>query len=171
MDIRKTDKKCYPRNVTFDNGRTSPIPNQKKFKSDFIKYHGCSLAAFYVALRFCGKKVKMNPLLKWSRKHLKKYMRAKLTIKGVAQGINRKTGRNVAKYRRNATPKQVLKALKKGHLVLLELGNPIHTITLYRSKGQTYRIDHGQIKGVKVNSIVQKATSSSTYRGWVEVKG
>lgn len=113
----------------------------------------------------------MNPLLKWSRKHLKKYMRAKLTIKGVAEGINRKTGRKVATYRRKATTKKVLKALEQGHLVLLELGNPIHTITLYRSKGETYRIDHGRITAVKVKSMVEKATSSSTYRGWVEVRG
>lgn len=171
MKITKQSKSTYPRKVTFDNGRTSPIPNQKKFKSSFIRNHGCSLAAFYVALRFCGKKVKMNPLLKWSRKNLKSQMKSKLTIKGVSQGINKKTGRRCASYHKKATTAPILNALKKGHLVLLELGNPIHTITLYRSGGTTYRIDHGNVKKVKLKDMIKKATKNSTYRGWVDVKG
>ena len=36
MKITKTKSSVYPRKVTFNNGRVSPVPNQKKFKSDFI---------------------------------------------------------------------------------------------------------------------------------------
>ena len=171
MKITKLKKSTYPRKITFDNGRSSKIPNQKKFKSEYIRHHGCSLAAFYVALGFCGKTMKINPLLKWSRKNLKKYMRAKLTIKGVAVGINKRTGSKRATYHKKATYNQILNALKRGHLVLLELGNPIHTVTLYRSDGKNYRIDHGQIKKTKLKELVKKATKSSTYRGWVDVRG
>lgn len=171
MKIKKTKSSAYPRKVTFDNGRKSPIPNQKHFKSSFIKHHGCSLAAYYVALRFCGKKVKMNDLLKWSRKNLKKYMKAKLTIKGVAAGLNKQCGRKVAKYHRKPTLKMVNNALNKGQLVLFEQGGPIHTVVLYRSGGKTYKIDHGNVSKVSTKSIVNKATSSNTYRGCVIVKG
>lgn len=171
MKITKTKSAPYPRKVTFNNGRVSPVPNQKKFKSDFIKHHGCSMAAFYIALRFCGKKEKMNPLLKWSRSHLKKYMKSKLTIKGVARGLNKKCGRKVATYYKKPTLKRVNDALNHGYLVLMEQGGPIHTLVLYRANGKTYKLDHGNVSKVSTKSVVNKATSNSTYRGLVIVKG
>lgn len=171
MKIIKTKSSPYPRKVIFNNGRESPVPNQKKFKSSFIRNHGCSMAGFYIALRFSGKKEKMNPLLKWSRSHLKGYMKAKLTIKGVAVGLNKKCGRKVATYHKKPTWSKVNKALSDGHLVLVERGNPIHTVVLYRASGKTYMLDHGNVKKASAKSIVSKATSNSTYRGWVDVKG
>ena len=171
MKIKKTKSSAYPTKVTFDNGRKSYVPNQYKFKSDFIKHHGCSLAAFYIALRFCGVKMKMNPLLKWSRKKLKSYMKAKLTIKGVAKGLNKKCGRSVAKYYKKPTLKRVNDALDKGYLVLMERRDPIHTLVLYRANGKTYKLDHGKVSKVSTKSLVSKATSNSTYRGLVIVKG
>ena len=171
MKIKKTNKATYPRRVTFNNGRKSPVPNQKKFKNSFIRNHGCSMAGFYIGLRFCGKKERMNPLLKWSRSHLKKYMKAKLTIKGVAVGLNKKCGRKVATYHKKPTWKKVDKALSAGHLVLVERGDPIHTVVLYRASGKTYMLDHGNVKKISAAKMVKKATKSSTYRGWVDVKG
>lgn len=171
MKIRKTKSSHYPRKVTFNNGRKSPIPNQKKFKNSFIRNHGCSLAAFYIGLRFSGEKMKMNPLLAYSRKNLKRYMRAKLTIKGVAAGLNKQCGRKVAAYHAKANYKKIRQALKDGHLVILEQGNPIHTVVLYHANGKTYKLDHGHVSRVSLKSVVRKATNSSTYRGWIDVKG
>ena len=171
MKITKTKSDKYPRRVTFNNGRKSHVPNQKKFKNDFIRHHGCSMAAFYIALSFCGKKEKMNPLLKWSRSHLKKYMKSKLTIKGVARGLNKKAGRKVATYHKTASLKAINRALDAGHLVLLETGDPIHTNVIYRASGKTYHLDHGNVKKISAAKMVKKATKSSTYRGWVDVKG
>ena len=171
MKITKTKSSKYPRKVTFNNGRKSPVPNQKKFKSSFIRNHGCSMAGFYIGLRFCGKKEKMNPLLKWTKKHLKKYMKSKLTIKGVAKGLNKKTGRKVATYHKTCGLKSINKALNNGHLVLLETGSPIHTNVLYRANGKTYHLDHGNVKKVNTAKMVKKATKSATYRGWVDVRG
>lgn len=172
MKITKTKSSKYPRRVTFNNGRSSPVPNQKKFKSSFIRNHGCSMAGFYIALRFCGKKEKMNPLLKWSRGHLKAYMKSKLTIKGVAKGLNKKAGRKVATYHRVANLSKINKALDAGHLVLLETGDPIHTNVLYRSKpSHTYHLDHGNVKKINTAKMVKRATKSATYRGWVDVRG
>lgn len=171
MKITKTKSSKYPRRVTFNNKRTSPVPNQKKFKNEFIRSHGCSLAAFYIALRFSGVKMKMNPLLHWTRAHLKSYMKSKLTIKGVAKGLNKKTGRKVATYHKTCGLKAINKALNAGHLVLLETGNPIHTNVLYRASGKTYHLDHGNVKKVSTAKIVNKATKSATYCGWVDVRG
>lgn len=172
MNTIKTKSDKYPRRVTFNNGRSSPVPNQKKFKNDFIRNHGCSLAAFYIALRFSGKKEKMNALLKWSRSHLKGHMKAKLTIKGVAKGLNKKAGRKVTTYHRIANLSKINKALDSGHLVLLETGDPIHTNVLYRSKPKhTYHLDHGNVKKINTAKMVKRATKSATYRGWVDVRG
>lgn len=172
MKITKTKSDKYPRRVIFNNGRSSPVPNQKKFKNDFIRHHGCSLAAFFIALRFCGKKEKMNPLLKWSRSHLKGYMKSKLTIKGVARGLNKKAGRKVAWYHKICSLKAINRALDSGHVVLLETGDPIHTNVLYRPKPKhTYHLDHGNVRNINTAKMVKRATKSATYRGWVDVRG
>lgn len=171
MKIIKNKNPKFPRKITFDNKRTSPIPAQQKFKTAFIRNHGCSMAAFYISMRFCGKKDTIGTLLKYSKSKLKGYMKTKLTIKGVARGINKRTGRKVATYHKAASLKSINKALDKGHLVLLETGDPIHTNVLYRSKGKTYHIDHGSVKTVNTKAIVKKATKSATYRGWVDVRG
>lgn len=102
---------------------------------------------------------------------MKKNMKSKLTIKGVARGLNKKAGRKVAVYHRACSLKAINKALNSGHLVLLETGNPIHTNVLYRASGKTYHLDHGNVRKVNVAKMVSKATKSATYRGWVDVKG
>lgn len=167
----KTKYKKYPNKVTFDNGRSSPVPSQHRFKNDFIRNHGCSMAAFYIAMRFCGHKDKMGKLLSYARKSLGKYMKAKLTIKGVAKGVNKRAGRRVARYHRTCSKKTINRALDAGHLVLLETGDPIHTNVIYRSSGKTYHLDHGNVKKINVDNLIKKATKSSTYRGWVDIKG
>lgn len=171
MKITKTTNKKYPRKITFDNKRISPVPDQRQFKSDFIRNHGCSMAAFYVGLRFCGKKETMGQLLKWTRQNLKGYLKTKLTVRGVAKGINKKMGRKVAIYHKKASYTAVKKALKVGHLVIIELGQPIHTVVLYYSAGKTYRIDHGNVTRASAKKVVEQATTSETYKGWIEVKG
>lgn len=170
MKLVKTKKAKYPCRVTFNNGRVSPIPSQHKFKTDFIAHHGCSLVGFYIALRFLGRKKKLVPLLRWSRKHLKKYMKAKLTIKGVAAGIN-KMLKGHAVYHKKPTYDMVKSALKKDQLVLLETKDPIHTNVLFKGNGNKYyNASDGKVKKINVKDMVKKATTSETYRGCVIVK-
>lgn len=171
MKIIDRKSKPYPKKVIFDNGRSSPVPDQHKFKNPWIRNHGCSLAAFYIGLRFCGVKTKMNPLLKWTRKHLSSYIHAKLTIKGVARGLNKYTKRQVASYHRTCSYSRIRKALNAGHLVLIETGNPIHTNVIYRSHGRTYHLDHGHVRRISAKKLVSHATTASTYRGWVDIRG
>ena len=98
-------------------------------------------------------------------------MKSKLTIKGVAVGLNRKAGRKVAYYHRTNSRKRINKALDKGYLALLETGNPIHTNVLYRASGKTYHLNHGNVNKVNADKLIKKATTSTVYRGWVEVRG
>ena len=167
----KTRKTKYPYKVVFNNGRVAPIPNQYKFKTDYIRHHGCSMCAFYIACRFVGRKDKMGQLLSYANTNLKKHMRTKLTIKGVAAGLNRKSGRKVATYHKSCNRKAINKALDKGHLVLIETGSPIHTNVLYRTGDRTYHLDHGSVKKIDAEKLIKKATKSSIYRGWVDVRG
>lgn len=167
----KTRKTKYPYKVVFNNGCVSPVPNQYKFKTDFIRHHGCSMCAFYIANRFIGRKDKIGILLSYAKTDLKKYMRTKLTIKGVAAGLNRRSGRKVATYHKSCSNKAINKALDEGHLVLIETGSPIHTNVIYRTNGRTYHLDHGNVNTIRIEKLIKKATKSSIYRGWVDVRG
>ena len=113
----------------------------------------------------------MGQLLSFSKQSLRPYMRSKLTIKGVAAGLNRKAGRRVATYHRSYSRRGINKALNAGHLVLLETGSPIHTNVLYRTGGHTYHLDHGKVTKVDSDKLIKKATKSSIYRGWVDIRG
>jgi len=166
MKVIKTKSSKYPRKVIFDNGAKVPIPNQKAFKTSYINRHGCSLVAFYIALRFGGGKKKLTNLLKWSRKNLTGYFYSKLTIKGVARGLKKLGVKAV--YHKKPTFAMVNGALARGKMVLLELGGPIHTTVLYRSKkNKTYRFDHGKRTKCSTKQMVSKATDSKRYRGCV----
>ena len=59
----KKSKKKFPWRIILDNGRTIPVPSQYNFKSSFIRTHGCSLVAFYMALRYKGIKKNMQQCL------------------------------------------------------------------------------------------------------------
>ena len=63
-------KKKYPWRIILDNGRQIPVPSQHDFKSDFIQHHGCSLVAFYMALRYKGIKKNMQQCLAYVKKKL-----------------------------------------------------------------------------------------------------
>lgn len=79
-------KKKFPWRIVLDNGRQIPVPSQYDFKSSFIRTHGCSLVAFYMALRFRGVKKNMQQCLNFARKKLK--CGAKYPLTEIAKGIN-----------------------------------------------------------------------------------
>ena len=79
-------KKKFPWRIVLDNGRQIPVPSQYNFKSSFIRTHGCSLVAFYMALRYKGIKKNMQQVLRHARKKLK--CDAKYPLTEIARGIN-----------------------------------------------------------------------------------
>lgn len=171
MKLVKTNNPKYPYKVTFNNGRTSPIPSQHRFKTEFIADHGCSLVGFYIALRFIGKKKTMTALLRWSRKHLKRFIKSKLTIEGVAAGISTFCPFH-AFYYSKPDYDMVISALKADRLVLLETNSPIHTNVLFKGSGNSYyNASDGRVTKINVKNMVNRATDNKTYRGCVIVEG
>lgn len=171
MTITETNKKKYPYKVTFNNGNVSPIPSQHRFLTTFVQYHGCSLVAFYIALRFLGKKKTMGQVLRWSRRHLKDYIKGKITIKGVSVGINKLFKKDRATYYSSPKYDVIIRALNKDSLVLLETSDPIHTNVLFKGNGDNYyNASDGKVKRVDVVKIVGRATKSMVYKGCVIVR-
>lgn len=168
--VKRADKK-YPLKIILSNGKRIIIPKQSNFSNSWLRYHGCSLMAEYVALQYIGIHKYPIHLLKWHKSHTPNDVKAKVTVKGVSKGINRLAkGKGTAKYYTTPTTTRIKKALSSGAVVIMEEGGPIHSITLIQDNGKNYIINYGNVKRVDVNSIVKKATHNDTYRGMVIVK-
>lgn len=77
-------KKKFPWRIALDNGRQIPVPSQYNFKSSFIRTHGCSLVAFYMALRYKGIKKNMQQVLQVCPKEIE--MRRKVSAHRNCEG-------------------------------------------------------------------------------------
>lgn len=163
-------KKKYPWRIILDNGRQIPVPSQHDFKSNFIRTHGCSLVAFYMALRYKGIKKNMQQVLQYARRKLK--CGAKYPLTEIARGINMICPGKPATYHKSLTTEQLNAKLKKGYMVLFEEGNPIHTVALLRDSksGKIYRFSDGKKSVVTVEKENVRRCTNKTYRGVVIVK-
>lgn len=166
----KKSKKRFPYRIILNSGRAIPVPSQHNFKSDFIRRHGCSLVAFYMALRFRGVKKNMQQCLSYARKKLK--CRAKYPLIEIARGINLICPGKPAVYYKVLTNNQLEAKLKKGYMVLFEESGPIHTVVLLRDSktGKVYRFSDGKKNIVTVETENKKKCTNKTYRGVVIVK-
>lgn len=176
MKVYKTGDKKYPIKITLSNRRQAKVPLQKKFDNAFLRNHGCSIMAEYVALQICGvKKIGKKTLYPihiydWHKKNTPKAVKSKVTLKGVATGINKiGKGKCNAKYYSMPNAEIMKKTMKAGAVVIMELGNPIHSITMVYDSGKYWRIDYGKCRKVNVDKMAKKATKNSTYRGMVIV--
>lgn len=165
----KTKSKKYPLKIVLSDGRKITIPKQSEFKNDFLRHHGCSLMAEFVALQYVGTWKYPIDLLHWHRKHDKKNIKAKVTVKGVSKGIAR-IGKVDTTYHSKVTAERIRKAAKGGHCVVMEQKNPIHTITLIPDKGKLWKVSYGKVTQTTAASIAKTATTNKTYRGMVVVK-
>ena len=163
-------KKKFPWRIVLDNGRKIPVPSQYDFKSSFIRTHGCSLVAFYMALRFRGVKKNMQQVLQYARKKLK--CGAKYPLTEIVKGINQICPGKPAAYHKSMTDKQLKKHLEKGHMILFEEGNPIHTVVLLRDgkTGKIYRFSDGKKSITTVAKENKKKCTNEKYKGIVIVK-
>lgn len=166
----KNNKKKFPWRIVLDNGRQIPVPSQYNFKSSFIRTHGCSLVAFYMALRYKGIKKNMQQVLRHARKKLK--CDAKYPLTEIVRGINMICPGKPATYHKSLTTEQLNAKLKKGYMVLFEEGNPIHTVALLRDNksGKIYRFSDGKKSVVTVEKENVRRCTNKTYRGVVIVK-
>ena len=169
MHIEKTKNKKYPLKVTLSSGKVLKVPKQANFSNSWLRCHGCSLMAEYLALQFLGKHVWPIELLRWHRKHDKEDIRAKVTVKGVAKGINHYRV-NRAVYETIPTETKIKNALASGAVVILEQKNPIHSIFIFRDLGWDYMISYGKVTKISIARIAKTATTNKNYRGMVIVK-
>ena len=168
MKITKTKNKKYPLNVTLSNGTVLKVPKQANFSNSFLRCHGCSIMAEYLALQYIHKHIWPITLLRWHRKSDREDVKAKVTVKGVEKGINHyKPG--AAYYDPTPTATEIRRGLSSGHAVILEQKNPIHSIFLVRDKGIDYMISYGKVTRIDVGKIAKTATSNKTYKGMVTI--
>lgn len=163
-------KKKYPWRIILDNGRQIPVPSQHDFKSDFIQHHGCSLVAFYMALRFRGIKKNMQQCLNFARKKLK--CGAKYPLTEIVKGINQICPGKPAIYHKSMSNDRIEAHLKKGHMILFEESNPIHTVVLLRDSksGKIWRFSDGHKNVTTVAKENAKKCTNEKYRGIIVVK-
>lgn len=166
----KNNKKKFPWRIVLDNGRQIPVPSQYNFKSSFIRAHGCSLVAFYMALRYKGIKKNMQQVLRHARKKLK--CGAKYPLTEIVKGINQICSGKPATYYKTLSDERLKAKLEKGYMVLFEEGNPIHTVVLLRDskKGKIWRFSDGRKNVMTVEKENQKRCTNEKYRGIVVVK-
>lgn len=166
----KNNKKKFPWRIVLDNGRQIPVPSQYNFKSSFIRTHGCSLVAFYMALRYKGIKKNMQQVLRHARKKLK--CDAKYPLTEIARGINMICPGKPATYHKSLTTEQLEAKLRKGYMVLFEEGSPIHTVVLFRDSktGKNYRFSDGTKSVTTAEKENKKKCTNEKYRGIVIVK-
>ena len=127
--------------------------------------------AEYVALQFIGVHKWPIRLLEWHRVHTPEDIYAKVTVKGVSKGIKQLgKGKGRAKYIATPTEELIQSAIDEGAVVILEQGNPIHTVTLLPDKKGIYCANAGTVRKTTAKAKANKATASKRYRGMVIVK-
>lgn len=170
MKISKTKNKKYPLKITLNNGIKITVPKQSAMSNSFLRKHGCSLMAEYVALQFLGVHKYPINLYKWHKKYDKADIKAKVTVKGVAKGINKQCkGKGTASYYSTPTRERMESALKSGAAVILEQKNPIHTIIILPDNGVNWLVNYGNVTRADVKKLANTATTSKTYKGMVTV--
>ena len=166
----KNSKKKYPWRIILDNKRYIPVPSQYNFKSDFIRTHGCSLVAFYMALRYKGIKKNMQQVLQYARRKLK--CGAKYPLTEIARGINMICPGKPAVYHKSMSNDRIEAHLKKGHMILFEEGDPIHTVVLLvdSKTGKIWRFSDGKKSVVTVKKENARRCTNEKYKGVIVVK-
>ena len=153
-----------------DNGRKIPVPSQYNFKSSFIRTHGCSLVAFYMALRYKGIKKNMQQCLQYASKKLK--CGAKYPLTEIVKGINQICPGKHAVYKTSLSNERLQKLLEKGYMILFEEGNPIHTVVLLRDlkSGKIWRFSDGKKNVTTVEKENKRRCKNEKYKGIIIVK-
>lgn len=174
MKKKKTNDRKYPLEIELEDGTRILLPRQSQFTDPWLRQHGCSLVAEFEALQFIGvPKKKHWPIYleEWHRENTPDEVYAKVTVKGVAEGINELgKGKGTAKYSKNVTAYRIKTALECGAFVIMERAKPIHTIALVQDGGTVYKLNAGTVTKTTPEAAAKTATTSKRYRGMVVVR-
>ena len=169
--IKQTKKVKYPFKIVCADGRKIPVPSQYDFEnSNFIRRHGCIIAAFYMGLRFVGVKKSMKGCLKYLQEKHPKGKHINYNLEQVCKSINELTPGTPAKFYSKISKAEMKKALKAGHMVLYTERNPIHTAVLLYDGKKFKRFSDGKYKNVTVRWEINKHCNDNWYKGCVIVR-
>lgn len=167
----KTRKKKYPYKIIYKDGCVVPVPSQYDFDdSSFIRRHGCIVAAFYMGLRFVGKKKSMKACLRYLKENYPKGKYINYNLQQVCTAINKLAPGNPAKFYEKISKTEMKKALKAGHMVLYTEKDPIHTAVLLYNGKKIKRFSDGKYKNVTVSWEIRKRCGDDWYGGCVIVR-
>lgn len=169
MKLKKRKNPKYPLKATLTDGTSLIIPRQSKFDNDWLRKHGCSLMAEYIALQWLGTKKYPLTLYNWHKKHTPDDIAAKVMLTGVEKGIDKLGKIGNAKYYKETTSERMTKALKEGKFVIYEQKDPIHTVILIPDDGHIWIANHGTVKKTTVAKQMKKVLENTKYKGMVVI--
>lgn len=172
MKKTKTNDPKYPLKVTLSDGTVLTVPRQSKFSDNWLRKHGCSLVAEFIAFEFLGYPKRWPLYLReWHKEHTPSEIFAKVTVRGVAEALKeRGAKKGTATYSKTVTAKRIRTALDGGALVIVERGNPIHTLTFVKDGDTVYKLNAGTCSKSSAEWAAKVATKSKRYRGMVIVR-
>lgn len=164
-------KKKYPYKIKFTDGCVVPLPSQYDFTdNNFIRRHGCVIAAFYMGLRFVGVKKSMKGCLRYLQENQPKGKHINYSLHQVCIAINKLTPGKPAKFYEKISRTEMKKALKAGHMILYTEKNPVHTAVLLWNGRKFKRFSDGKYKSVTVAWEIRKRSGDPWYGGCVVVR-
>ena len=112
----------------------------------------------------------MQQVLQYARRKLK--CGAKYPLTEICRGINMICSGKPAVYHKSMTDKQLKAHLQRGHMVLFEESNPIHTVVLLMDSrsGKIWRFSDGKKNITTVEKENKKRCINEKYKGIVIVK-
>lgn len=168
--VNKTGRAKYPYKIKYADGRKIPVPSQWDFDVYDINKKGCIIAAFYMGLRFAGKKKSMKACLKYLQEHHPKGKHINYNLELVCKAINELAPGTPAKFYTKISKAEMKKALKAGHMVLCTEKNPIHTAVILWNGRKFKRFSDGKYKSVTVAWEIRKRCGDNWYGGCVVVE-
>lgn len=177
MKIVKRKNKKVPIKVILTDGTEIAVPRQGKFKTKWLRKHGCPFVSQYEVLQFLGiKGQSVKDLWEWAKEHTGKYMGATLHIRGVLAELKHFTkGKGTVKYfaPRYIKTKRVKKYLEAGCMIIITRRKPsIHYYVAFMDAGEVYTFNYtggGNCKKHSVKFLVSTKCNNKNYGGMIVI--
>lgn len=177
MKITKRKDAKNPIMVTMTDGTEIIVPRQGKFKTKWLRKHGCPFVSLYEAMQFTGVHgTSVKGLWQWALKHAGKYMGATLHMKGeVALTKHFTKGKAHVKFYapKDITTDRMKRFLKAGSMIIITRRKPsIHYYVVFMDKGKIYALNYrggGKCKRYSAKFLVSTKCKNKNYGGMIVI--